>query len=64
MRSETPSAGGTGITPRNLQFDFDEALPLDWHSGDPATTHLDDALSLTFPEGEKFFVDSVLFLLN
>lgn len=49
----------TGITPRNLQFEFDEKLPLDWHSGDPAITHLYDALSLTFPEGEKFFVDSV-----
>ncbi len=49
----------TGITPRNLQFDFNEDLPLDWHSGDPAITHLYDALSLTFPEGEKFFVDSV-----
>ncbi len=64
MRSETAPGRDTGITPRNLQFDFDEALPLDWHSNDPAITHLYDALSLTFPEGERFFVDSVRYYLD
>lgn len=47
------------ITPRNVRFAFAEALPVDWHSGDPAISRFYDALSLTFPEGERFFVDSV-----
>ena len=47
------------ILPRNEHFAFDESLPAHWHSGDPGITHFYDALSLTFPEGERFFVDSV-----
>ena len=49
----------TGIVPRNEHFAFDTSLPAHWHSGDPGITHFYDALSLTFPEGERFFVDSV-----
>ncbi len=59
MASDSASGVSTGIIPRNIHFEFEENLPLDWHSNDPAITHLYDALSLTFPEGEKFFVDSV-----
>lgn len=47
------------ILPRNEHFAFDESLPAHWHSDDPGITHFYDALSLTFPEGERFFVDSV-----
>ena len=47
------------IIPRNLQFEFDESLPVNWHGGDPAISAYFDALSLTFPIGERFFVDSV-----
>jgi predicted metal-dependent hydrolase len=47
------------IVPRNEHFAFDTSLPVHWHSADPAITHFYDALSLTFPEGERFFVDSV-----
>lgn len=48
------------IPRRNVELDFDPAsVPRDWYGGDPfTTTHL-DALSLLFPEGERFFVDSV-----
>lgn len=53
------SGGPNPITPRNVHFAFDESLPENWHSGDPATTLFYDALSLTFPEGERFFMDSV-----
>lgn len=55
MTSETVPA----IIPRNLHFEFDKSLPLNWHSGDPLITAYFDALSLTFPIGERFFVDSV-----
>ena len=48
------------IPRRNVELDFDPTrVPRDWYGGDPFTsTHL-DALSLLFPEGERFFVDSV-----
>lgn len=47
------------IVPRNIHFEFDESLPADWHSGEPGITLFYDALSLTFPEGERFFIASV-----
>lgn len=47
------------IVPRNLHFEFDTTLPAYWHSNNPAITSYFDALSLTFPEGERFFIDSV-----
>jgi len=52
-------AGRPEIEPRNIHFEFDGGLPVDWHSGEPAISHFYDALSLTFPEGERFFIDSV-----
>jgi predicted metal-dependent hydrolase len=48
------------IPRRQLDFAVDPtAVPRDWMHGDPfLTTHL-DALSLLFPEGERFFVEAV-----
>jgi predicted metal-dependent hydrolase len=48
------------IPRRNVDFGFERAaVPRDWYGGDPfISTHL-NALSLLFPEGERFFVDSV-----
>lgn len=45
---------------RRVDFDLDpEAVPRDWYADDPfISTHL-NALSLLFPEGERFFVESV-----
>ena len=56
------------ISPRPMKFDFHSPsdspgsasqTPRYWMAGDPFTTHLMNALSLTFPEGERFFVASV-----
>ena len=47
------------ILPRPMKFDFQANTPRYWMAGDPFTTHLMNALSLTFPEGERFFVASV-----
>lgn len=48
------------IPRRQVDFDFDPArVPTDWYAGDPYVTSMLDALSLLFPEGERFFVDSV-----
>lgn len=50
------------VQPRNLRF-VDEAAGSGagrfWANGDPVATHYHNALSLTFPEGERFFVDAV-----
>ena len=44
---------------RNIDFDLPENLPRHWHGGDPYVTSFFNGLSLMFPDGEKFFVDSV-----
>jgi predicted metal-dependent hydrolase len=48
------------IPRRDVDFDFDpKQVRLDWASGDPFQTVFLNAFSLLFPEGEKFFVESV-----
>jgi len=48
------------IPRRELALALDpQIVPRDWYAGDPYTTTFLDALSLLFPEGERFFVDSV-----
>ena len=48
------------IPVRNLRFSHDAAThPRWWHGGDPVPTAFFNALSCTFPLGEKFFMDSV-----
>ncbi len=45
---------------RRLDFDFDPSVvPRDWYHGDAHLTTFWTALSLLFPEGERFFVESV-----
>ncbi len=47
------------ITPRDPGFEFSDDLPVNWHSANPVISHMYNGLSVTFPDGEKFFVDSV-----
>ncbi|MCP5059703.1 MAG: metal-dependent hydrolase [bacterium] len=47
------------ITYRRMNFELEGGIPRYWHSGSPAITHFFTALSIVFPEGEKFFMDSV-----
>ncbi len=42
----------------NLDFKLDQA-PRFWFGGDPFITRMFDALSLTFPIGERYFIQSV-----
>lgn len=42
-----------------LDFGLDDEIPKYWHGGDAFKTRYFDALSLLFPEGEKFFIDCV-----
>src|SRR3546814_21167561 len=47
------------IEKRDLKFGRETPPPRWWHSGDPGRTAFFNALSSTFPVGEKFFMKSV-----
>jgi hypothetical protein len=48
------------IKPQRMGFEFKpEVVPRYWADNDPVLTHFLNALSLSFPDGEQFFVDSV-----
>jgi hypothetical protein len=47
------------LAPRPLKLDWPDDLPRHWYGGRVFATHYMNALSLTFPHGEKFFIDSV-----
>lgn len=47
------------IPPRDIHFDFKGANERHWLSGDPVGTAVFNALSLTFPDGERMFIDAV-----
>ncbi|WP_259371355.1 metal-dependent hydrolase [Parasphingorhabdus cellanae] len=56
----TPTPADLKINPRNLRFHQDGGMPDRWWlNGDPVATAFFNALSCTFPKGEKFFMDSV-----
>lgn len=46
------------IQPRKVVFDV-ASVPRHWNGGDPVLTRFFDALSVHFPEGERFFIQSV-----
>lgn len=47
------------IKASKLSLNYDKHTPLYWYYNDAFATHFLEALSITFPQGEKFFVDSV-----
>jgi predicted metal-dependent hydrolase len=58
--ASSSSAISHDIPRRQVDFVFDPTrVPVDWYRDDAYTSSLLDALSLLFPEGERFFVESV-----
>ncbi|MGH6781504.1 MAG: metal-dependent hydrolase [Sphingomonadaceae bacterium] len=55
--SETPK--DLTITPRDRRFGRGQPMDRWWLGGDPVATAFYNALSVTFPKGEGFFIDSV-----
>ena len=48
------------IKPQRMGFAFDATeVPRYWYDNEPLLTHFMNVFSLTFPDGEQFFVDSV-----
>jgi uncharacterized protein len=44
---------------RNIRFSFDAPIPRFWLDGDCHRTRFYDAMSITFPEGERAFIETV-----
>jgi uncharacterized protein len=57
MKAKTPA--DLTITPRDRRFGRDAGQARWWMAGDPIGTAFHNALSITFPKGEAFFIDSV-----
>lgn len=49
------------ITAREVSFNYADAMKENryWHGNDPVATHFINALQATFPDGEKFFIESM-----
>ena len=47
----------TPITPRVLGIDWSQEVQRHWNGGNAAATHAFNALSLLFPDGERYFVE-------
>jgi predicted metal-dependent hydrolase len=55
----TPGHEAVSITPRNIRFMESQPDAATWAGGDRVTTAVFNALSLTFPDGERMFMDAV-----
>lgn len=58
MTTKTTPAD-VAIPPRDIHFDVEAARNGHWLGGDPVGTAVFNALSLTFPDGERMFIDAV-----
>jgi len=47
------------LHPRDIHFDLEAARNSHWMGGDPVATAVFNAMSLTFPDGERLFMDAV-----
>ena len=58
LQSNSPT--NLEFNPRHPSFDLIDSLKKDWHGDSAFRTAWYNALSMLFPIGEKFFIDSVL----
>ena len=59
MSAATRMPPGGPIRPRHPTFDLEEALAGDWNGGSAFRTAFFNAMSLSFPSGERFFINAV-----
>jgi predicted metal-dependent hydrolase len=55
----SPTPADLHIHPRNVMFGRGRTAERWWNGGDPVATAFYNSLSLTFPKGEAFFIESV-----
>lgn len=56
---QSHSPDGLEFGPRRKSFDIEAVLASDWHGGNAFRTAWFNSMSMLFPLGEKFFIDSV-----
>jgi predicted metal-dependent hydrolase len=61
---QSNSPDDLAFAPRRMSFDVEAALARDWHGDNAFVTAWFNAMSLLFPLGEKFFIDSVVHFLD
>ena len=59
LKSVSNTPEGVSIEPRNMTFELEQALAADWADNDPFLTAIFNAMSISFPSGERNFIDSV-----
>jgi predicted metal-dependent hydrolase len=59
MDHSSPTPADLHIQPRNVMFARGRSATRWWNGGNPVATAFYNSLSLTFPKGEAFFIDSV-----
>ncbi len=59
ITSASRMPAGLNLEVRNIKFELSEQLSKDWLDNDPFKTAFFNALSMSFPAGERFFIDSV-----
>ena len=59
VRSISKTPNGVTIQPRNMNFELEKSLATDWADNDPFLTAVFNAMSMSFPSGERNFIDSV-----
>jgi hypothetical protein len=59
MDPVSPTPADLAIQPRNVMFARGRSATRWWNGGDPIATAFYNSLSLTFPKGEAFFIESV-----
>jgi predicted metal-dependent hydrolase len=57
--AETQTPADLAIHPRDIAFGLGSSPPRWWLGGDPIATAFFNALSASFPQGERFFMDAV-----
>jgi predicted metal-dependent hydrolase len=58
-REITKKPENVQIKARRVAFEFEPDLARHWYRGDPFLTHFMHALSITFPDGERMFMEAV-----
>jgi predicted metal-dependent hydrolase len=59
MTDPKTTPGDVTVQPRDIRFSLEDARKGHWLGGDPVGTAVFNALSLTFPDGERVFMDAV-----
>src|SRR4029077_6614692 len=59
MEQDSPTPADLRIQPRNVMFARGRGAARWWNGGDAVATAFYNSLSLTFPKGEAFFIESV-----